>query len=241
MENKNTKIRVFVSADLSVGGAVSLDESQGHYLVHVMRRKIGDNILLFNGKNGEFLATITNIKKQDVTLSVQEKTKEFQATEELVLFLPIIKKQAFDYALQKATECGATQIYPIQTEYTDIPKLNVERAQLIVQEAAEQCRRLDVPEVFPVRKLKESIQKDFKDKIVYTGAEDGRGQSIKDAFSAKETAALLIGPEGGFSPQEFELLASVPQVKFIDLGARILKAETAVVAGLTLINFVREN
>lgn len=240
MENKNTKIRVFVSGDLVIGKSIMLDDQQGHYLVHVMRLKIGDGLLLFNGRDGEFRATVSGIKKQDVMLLIEEQTRAFKATEELVLFLPVIKKQAFDYALQKATECGVTKIYPIQTDYTDIPKLNIERAQLIVQEAAEQCRRLDAPQVFGLKKFKESINTDFKNKVIYTGAEDGRGQSLDKVFSSSETPALLIGPEGGFSPKEFEQLAEISNVKFIDLGERILKAETAVVSGLTLINFLRK-
>ncbi len=240
MENKNTKIRVFVLGDLIAGKSIVIDDQQGHYLVHVMRLKIGDSILLFNGRDGEFRASISAMKKQNVTLLIEEQTRVFKATKELVLFLPVIKKQAFEYALQKATECGATKIYPVQTEYTDIPKVNIERAQLIVGEAAEQCRRLDVPEVFEIKKLKESINTDFKDKVIYAGAEDGRGSSIDKAFSADSTPALLIGPEGGFSPKEFEQLADVKNVKFIDLGERILKAETAVVSGLTLINFMRD-
>lgn len=202
-----------------------------------MKAKIGDPILLFNAENGEFLAKVTEINKKNVRLSLLQQTRVPTCVPDVWLLFAPLKKDQTDYVIQKATELGCAKIIPVITQFciTDKTKTDRFRAQAI--EAAEQSRRIDVPlidEAVPLMKILSSWD---KNRPLFFMDETGKGLPVRDAFlKAKEkrfsSAALLVGPEGGFSLEELSFLRSLPFAYSVSLGPRILRAETAAVAAL---------
>lgn len=221
-------IRLFVKEKLSTGRELSLDEKQAHYLIHVMRQKEGSEILLFNSVDGEFKAKVSNVKKKNCLLQVLEKTKEFSKRAELILCPSVIKKENMDLVLEKATELGVTKIYPVITKRTVVRGFNIERARLIIQEAAEQSERLDVPEIFEPILLKDLFLKFSKEVTPVFLTE--RGKTGPKTLSEVKNPAFIIGPEGGFTPDEVDFILCQKNVVPLHLGDTILRAETASIA-----------
>ena len=221
-------IRLFVKEKLSTGQELSLDEKQAHYLIHVMRQKEGSEILLFNSVDGEFKAKVSNVKKKNCLLQVDEKTKEFSKRAELILCPSVIKKENMDLVLEKATELGVTKIYPVITNRTVVRGFNIERARLIIQEAAEQSERLDVPEIFEPILLKDLFLKFSKEVTPVFLTE--RGKTGSKTLSEVKNPAFIIGPEGGFTPDEVDFILCQKNVVPLHLGDTILRAETASIA-----------
>lgn len=221
-------IRLFVNEKLSTGLKLSLDEKKAHYLIHVMRQKEGDNILLFNGADGEFKATLAEVKKKSCCLTVSEKTRDFQERPELILCPAIIKKENMDLVLEKATELGVTKIYPLITNRTVVRAFNLERARIILREAAEQSERLDIPEIFEPVPLKDLFLK-FSQQTTPVFLTE-RGKTGDKLLPMIKNPAFIVGPEGGFSDSEVDFILSQKNVAPLHLGDLILRAETASIA-----------
>ncbi len=223
-------IRLFVDEKLEKGRNISLDEKKAHYLMHVMRCNVGDEVYLFNGKEGEFKSTILQESKKKFLLNIVEKTKEFSPVESCILCPAIIKKENMDFVLQKATELGVSEIFPVITDRTVVRNFNLERAKSIVAEAAEQSERLDCPLVHEPTTLLDLFKKLPDNASVFFLSERGKTTYQKTDI---KTPVFLIGPEGGFTSKEIQYIENIENVKTVHLGETILRAETASIAILS--------
>ena len=230
-----TKARLFWQGGqggLAAGTSVGLEAGQAHYLLDVMRGRVGDRILLFNGIDGEWLATITKAERRRCTLEITEQTRVQQPEPGPTLLFAPIKKSKLDMLIEKATELGVSKLIPVQTRRTIVDRINAARLQAITVEAAEQTGRLTLPEIFELRTLEQALNDWPDDHPIYAGDETGGGQPILSAIDTEKPVAFLIGPEGGFEQAELARLDDHPAVKKIDLGPTILRAETAGLAAL---------
>lgn len=226
-------IRLFISDDLKNNTDIYLSDTTLHYLKNVMRRKEGDEILLFNGQDGEWLSTIKTLTKKQGILTPSHQTRTQETEKKLILCPALIKKENFDWVLQKATELGATDIYPLLTERTVVSKLNLERATSIVRESAEQCERLCVPIIHLPLKLNDLFKTLPPETQPVCLSE--RGQTTAP-LTIQKTYAFCIGPEGGWTSEELNLFERNNAV-FWHLGTTILRAETASVSALACAQF----
>lgn len=229
-------IRLFVSSDLKMQQSVCLNENQIHYLFHVMRMKAGENILLFNGRDGEYRAVLTELSKNKGTARCETQTRAQEEEKPLNVWLCFapIKKDNMDFVVQKATELGVDVLCPVITKRT-VCKANTQRMQAQAVEAAEQCERLSVPVVQEPMKW-DAFLSDFPDdRTLYFLNERGSGVLSADA---RKGAAFLVGPEGGFDEKEVMALSAMPQAVSMHLGRRILRAETASFVALACYNQV---
>jgi len=229
-----SNIRLFVGAGLKVGDNVTLCEEQSHYLTSVMRIKNGQKIKVFNGKDGEFVAEIKNVSKKSVEVEILEKTRAFEASKDIWLLFAPLKKDCTDFVIEKSTELGVAKIIPVITRNTISDKTKTERFKTQATEAAEQCRRLDVPEISDAIKLPDLLKNWDTKRKLYFMDESGQGETVSEVFkSAPTPAAILVGPEGGFTNEELDYLRGLSYTKGVSLGKLILRAETAVVAALS--------
>lgn len=223
----NNSPRLQQQAGLAAGTLVELDRAQAHYLVDVMRRKVGDQVRLFNAEDGEWLASITEAGRKSCKLEVAEQLRPpVEEKGPTLLFAPI-KKARMELLVEKATELGVSKLMPVKTRRSIVDKINVERLNTIALEAAEQCERLTVPEVSELRTLEQVLGEWPDDNPLYVADETGSGKPLLQALEPEHAAAFLVGPEGGFDPAELERLSEHPAVVKVDLGPRILRAETA--------------
>ncbi len=232
---KEAKIRLCVTQSLAAGQTIPLNQNQAHYLFGVMRLKAGARVLLFNSVDGEYLAEVTEAGKRKGTLTCLEQTRPLQMPPDLWLLFAPIKKARTDFIVEKAAEMGAARIMPVQTRFTNSDRIRQDRLQAHALEAAEQCGGTYVPEVTNIVKLNAVLaewpqdrQLIFCDEILI-----GAKETLQAESDVKKWA-ILIGPEGGFSEEERAQLSSLPFVTKISLGPRILRADTAAVAALTL-------
>ena len=223
--------RLYSDGNLEAKATAKLDEAQAHYLKNVLRRKTGDKIRVFNGRDGEFLAEITGIGKKKADLAVLEQTRRQPAPAARIhlLFAPI-KKDRMDFLIEKAVELGVTDFHPVLTARTVVRKINAQRLRAQVTEAAEQCERMEIPVLHPLAALEDKIASWKADFPVFWCRERGESPHIS-AFSA-ENWAFLIGPEGGFDDGEFKFLGSRPDIQPLSLGETLLRAETAAALAL---------
>ena len=230
----NAKIRLYVSQPLGQGQSVPLDRDQAHYLFGVMRLSVGGHVALFNGVDGEWLARVEDAGKRGGVLVCVEQAKLLQMPPDLWLYFAPIKKARTDFIVEKATEMGVSRIIPVQTDFTNSERIRQDRLQAHAVEAAEQCGGTFVPEVADLQKLDTVLRAWPSDRhlLFCDEAEAGAARGIGDA--PKGPWAILIGPEGGFSDKERKRLAAMDRVHIISLGPRILRADTAAVAALTL-------
>lgn len=228
-----SSIRLYVENDLSAGALVELQRSQAHYLASVMRQKTGNVLSVFNGRDGQWEALINTLDKKSTSLICQNQTLLQTAEANLTLFFAPTKNVSTSYIVQKATELGVSKICPIRTERTIVNKVNVEKLHLVAIEAAEQCERLTIPDVEDIVDLKKCFSgKSFGGKLVIC-AERGVSENLNRTLGALTgDDAILIGPEGGFSESEFEFLKNLDNALPITMGARIMRADTAVIAAL---------
>ncbi len=229
---KQAKVRLFVEQPLGKGQTVLVDRDQAHYLFGVMRMEAGDFVALFNGRDGEYTAEIVQAGKRKGILLCQRQSKELQLPPDLWLCFAPIKKARTDFIVEKAAEMGAAVIQPMHTAFTNSERIRRDRLQAHAVEAAEQCGGTYVPEVRDLVRL---------DKLLATWPEDRKIMFCDEALvGAKEVLgeaggdkwAIFIGPEGGFSETEREKLRKMGHA--VSLGPRILRADTAAVAALTL-------
>ncbi|UXX82246.1 16S rRNA (uracil(1498)-N(3))-methyltransferase [Roseovarius pelagicus] len=230
------KIRLYVEHPLGAGQSVPLERDQAHYLFGVMRQNIGAPVLLFNGCDGEWQAEVTEAGKRGGSLRCDTQTKPQQNPPNLWLMFAPIKKARTDFIVEKAAEMGAARICPVQTEFTNSERIRQDRLQAHAVEAAEQCGGTFVPEVAELQKLDRLLTDWGTDrKILFCDeALAGRSSDLLVNFKADAHWAILIGPEGGFSQAERARLSALPHAHAISLGPRILRADTAAVAAMTL-------
>lgn len=228
------KIRLCVEHTLGEGQSVPLTREQAHYLFGVMRLKVDDHLLLFNGRDGEYLARIAAAGKRGGVLECVEQTKPLQMPPDLWLCFAPIKKARTDFIVEKAAEMGAARILPVQTQFTNSDRFRREKLQAHAMEAAEQCGGTYVPEVANIQKL-DALLKDWPaDRQLMFCDETLVGDKQTLPTDKQQPWAIIIGPEGGFSPEEREKLNAMPQSHAISLGPRILRADTAAVAAMTI-------
>jgi 16S rRNA (uracil1498-N3)-methyltransferase len=229
----DAKIRLHVDHPLGDGQAVPLNQDQSHYLIGVMRLAPGASILLFNGRDGEWRATLTVAGKRGAIAVCEAQTRPLQMPPDLWLLFAPIKKARTDFIVEKAVELGARRILPVQTRHTNSERIRQDRLQAHAVEAAEQCGATFVPEVADLQPLDRALAQWPADRRLFWCDETAIGQPARIAVT-EGPAAILIGPEGGFSADEAKRLAALPMVTPLSLGPRILRADTAAVAALTL-------
>jgi 16S rRNA (uracil1498-N3)-methyltransferase len=228
--------RLFITAVLEPGATVALDEGQTHYLLHVLRAKTGDRVLLFNGRDGEWQARIAAAGKRGISLEVRTRTLPQATVPDLWLVFAPVKKIPSDYLSQKATELGVSKLQPVFTRRTIVARINQERLLANAVEAAEQSGRLTVPEIGEAIGLDKLLAAWPHERMIFFCDEGGDSASLADAArkTGERPAAILTGPEGGFDPAERESLRALPFVTPVSLGPRILRADTAALAALAI-------
>ncbi len=231
-------IRLFVTNRLGAGAIVPASEAQAHYLNSVMRRKAGDLVTIFNGSDGEWLARIFEPSRKTVGFELLSQARPQQAEPDCWLCFALLKRQKTDLVVEKATELGVSVIQPIVTERTQADHVNLERLRAIAIEAAEQCERLVVPEIREPMRLPQLLAGWPSERQLFIADERRTGKLASPVADALQPIALMTGPEGGWTSAELEGIGSysrVTGVSRVSLGARILRAETAVIAGLALL------
>ena len=228
------KIRLFVDHVLQNGQSVPLTREQAHYLFCVMRLSQGDHIALFNGYNGEWRAIIDQAQKKKGQLLCLEQTEIQMNPPDLWLIFAPVKKARTDFIVEKAVELGAAKILPVKTKFTNSERIRQDRLQAHATEATEQCGGTFVPEVGKLVRLYNLLADWPQERQLLFCDETKTGRSTTLAARQGDKWAILIGPEGGFSQNEREYIANMKNSHSISLGPRILRADTAAVAALTL-------
>jgi 16S rRNA (uracil1498-N3)-methyltransferase len=230
------KVRLYVEAALGEGARVVPDDGQAHYLLHVMRAKVGDRVGLFNGRDGEWLARIAEVAKRDCTLECERCTAPQAEVPDLWLVFAPIKKTPADYLTQKATELGVRALQPVLTRRTIVSRVNLDRMRANAVEAAEQSGRLSVPEVRDLQSFDKLLAAWPAVRRILFCDEAGEAPPIADALRAGPAGpwAIFTGPEGGFDPAERAALRALPFVTPVTLGRRILRADTAALSALSV-------
>ena len=210
--------------------ALVLDGPQANYLANVMRLKPGDPARLFDDRTGEWLGEVTDAGKRSIALRLTTKLREREAVPDLWLLFAPLKKGPIDWLVEKATELGAARLQPVITNRTIVERTNIERLRAHTIEAAEQCDRTALPELAEPLKLA-ALLKDWDAARMLIFADESGGAPLTQ-IAKPGPAAILIGPEGGFTPQERELIRATPGAVGVSLGPRILRAETAAAAAI---------
>lgn len=231
---ERAKIRLFVEQPLGQGNSVAMTQPQANYLFNVMRLGVGDVIALFNGCDGEWSARVVQAGKRRGMVVCEAQTLPLQAPPDLWLIFAPIKKARTDFIVEKAAEMGAAKIFPVQTEYTNSDRIRRDKLQAHAIEAAEQCGGTYVPEVAEIGKLSAMLKAWPQERNLLFCDESMVGQPTNLSDLGAGPWAIVIGPEGGFSPREREILRALKQSHPISLGPRILRADTAAVAALAL-------
>jgi 16S rRNA (uracil1498-N3)-methyltransferase len=240
--------RLFVPDRLGQGHEISLGASQTHYLVHVLRLPIGGEILLFNGLDGEWAAHLTQANKKAVTLVCESQSRPQDTVPDITLYFAPIKGDRLEAIIEKATELGAARIVPVITDRTIVRKVNLERLLARAVEAAEQTGRLSVPRIDTPVALDRLYDAQFLNSgaqetasVILFADEGGDARPIAQVLAGDHQdplhhrVGLLTGPEGGFTPEERSKLRACAHIQPVNLGPRILRADTATFAGLSLI------
>lgn len=229
--------RLFVTADLAQRRAFEADRAQSHYLANVLRLRDGAELLLFNGRDGEWLARVEAVAKKAVRLAPAEQTRLQPPLPDLIYAFAPIKAGRLDYLVQKAVEMGAGAIQPVITQHTQMATVGIDRLRANAIEAAEQCGILAVPQVREAQKFDAFLAGWDKDRrLIFCDESAETDNPVPALRGISETRfGLLVGPEGGFSDDERRQLRALPFVTAIPLGPRILRADTAAVAALAVI------
>jgi len=234
--------RLFVEQTLAEGATVSLEAAQANYLVNVLRLKPGASLLVFNGRDGEWRAELASAGRKKAALDVVERMRQQTAARDLHYLFSPLKHARLDYMVQKAVEMGVSRLQPIIMRHTQAERVNLDRMRANAIEAAEQCGVLGIPEIGEPKKF-ESLTRGWRpDRLLVFCDEEA---DVKDPVAALASArggglagslavSVLVGPEGGFAEPERAALLKVPNVVRLALGPRILRADTAAVAALTL-------
>lgn len=228
-------IRLYHPENILENSTSLLSKEHTHYLVNVMRAKRGANVNFFN-KNGEWLSEIVFLEKDRVEVKFLSKIKENTNTLNIELAICLVKKNAMEIILQKATELGIRKIIPIISERTEVKEINFERANKIVIEATEQSNQLEPPQISEILNLKDFLNIN-RNKIFFADINSDYSLEKKD-FKEGETVTVLVGPEGDFSPAERELILNGSTTVPFSLSKNILRTDTAVISAISLVNFI---
>lgn len=238
-QTTHTMPRLYVTQALAAHQEVAFSPEQSHYLARVMRCKEGQSLRVFNGKDGEWLATIHEAHKKHMTACIASQLRAQAAEPDIQLAFAPIKHGKIDFLAQKATELGASMLLPIQTERTIVSRVNEERLYANSIEAAEQSERLTIPTIAPYQPLPQFLDQFPSTSTLIYCDESGAGTPLPDALERPENLqkayTLLIGPEGGFTPKERTLLHAHPCTIPVGLGPRVMRADTAALAALAII------
>jgi 16S rRNA (uracil1498-N3)-methyltransferase len=233
--------RLFVDAALAPGASVALERSQSNYLGNVLRLAAGGTILVFNGLDGEWQASIRGRKRPD-SLDIVARTRPQDRLPDLVYVFAPLKHARLDYMVQKAVEMGASSLQPVLTRFTQVSRVNEERMRANVIEAAEQCGILSIATVAEPVPLDRYLNQRQPQRLLVFCDEAADTTNPLQALQGDPTAAqgvdILIGPEGGFAEEERALLLRQPRILRLSLGPRVLRADTAAVAALALVQAV---
>ena len=228
-------IRLHVPQPLSAGAAVLPTLDQSRYLTQVMRLKAGDALLVFNGVDGEWRCTIAEVLKKGVVLRAEEQARAQTTVPDVHLLIAVVKKAALEFAVEKATELGAARIGLVTTRRTQGDRVRMDRLEAIAVESAEQTGRLDVPQIDLPVKLEALLDGwDGSRRLMFCDETGGAPAMAALADAGGGSWAILIGPEGGFAPEERARLRALPFTTAVSLGPRVLRADTAATAALTL-------
>ena len=225
-------IRLYVEADLTAGASIEATEGQAHYLGGVMRRAVGDTVRLFNGRDGEWDSRIAVLARGKASLAAESPVRSQAGDADLWLMFAVLKRDTTDLVVQKATELGVSTLLPVFTERTNAGRVNLDRLRAIAIEAAEQSERLTIPTLRPARQLHDNLAEWPANRPLFVALERAGAQQLPPASGP---AGLLIGPEGGFGPRDHTALDQCRFVRSVCLGPRILRAETAAIVGLALL------
>jgi 16S rRNA (uracil1498-N3)-methyltransferase len=229
-------IRLHVTHGLEAGPLLAIEAAQAHYLTHVMRLRVGGELRLFNGRDGEWRARLAAIGKGVCQLEILERTRGQTVSPDLDLVVALVKRARLETIVEKAAELGARRVRLALTERTNTERTNVARLAAIAVEAAEQTGRLDVPEIAAPERLDRLLAAWPADRPLMFCDEAGEAAPALEALAGRTRGpwGVLIGPEGGFSPRERALVRSVAGAVPVSLGPRVLRADTAAIAALTL-------
>ena len=236
--------RLYVDAPLAAGASVALDRQQANYLLNVLRLKPGDPVLLFNGRDGEWRSELTPAGRRNAALTVEERTRQQPAAGDLELLFAPLKHARLDYMVQKAVEMGVSHLAPVLTQHGQVTRINLERMRANVIEAAEQCGILAPPEVAePVALQAMAASFDPARLLIFCDEEAEVRDPVAALAAVREggearPVSVCIGPEGGFAEAERAALLRLPNVVRLALGPRILRADTAAVAALAVVQAV---
>jgi 16S rRNA (uracil1498-N3)-methyltransferase len=229
--------RLYIDNILCIHKIIELKESAFHYLHHVLRKKLEDFLLVFDGKTGLWKAQITTLSKKNLNITIIEKISDFKASPDVHLYFAPLKLKRLDMLVEKTTELGVRQFCPIITEFTQTRDINSEKLHLNAIEASEQCERLDIPTFQDIQPLKNILTNYDTSRMLLFADETQNAPALIDVLKKWDQSKidLLIGPEGGFSTIERLFLRSLGFVKPCHLGHTILRAETAAIFGLSCI------
>jgi len=225
-------IRLYVDLPLSPDVTLEPSSAQSHHLLNVMRQRAGDQVGLFNGHDGEWLATVEPTQRRRCRLTVQEQVRrQVDEPGPALLFGPL-RRTRQEFLVEKATEMGAASLEPVATQRAIADRVNLSRLAAIAIEATEQCGRLTVPELVPLQPLEQRLANWPSGRRLYHADETGGGEPFMEALESYGAGDLLIGPAGGFDPSELAALRACDDVVAISLGPRTLRSETAAIVGL---------
>lgn len=234
-------VRLYCENSLSSGDELVLSITQSHYILNVMRLKIGAEFKIFNEKDGEYIAEIMYMDKKKLCyIVVKSLINPPRLSKSLSIVFAPIKHPPATFLVQKATELGVTDIYPILTQRTVVRDIGQDKLRLAAIEASEQCGRFDIPTIYPIQTLSKFVNCIQRSHLIFCDEKENSTISIKDIKDISRDCVLLIGPEGGFSEEERIMLIHLPQTKRISLGNNILRAETALIAGLAMLKLILE-
>ncbi len=232
------KVRIYLDKKLNLDLDLILEKEDAHYLKNVMRLREGDNVFLFNSKDGEFKGEIISSDKKNTKVKLISKIENINKPGKISLIFSLIKSSKLDYLIQKCTEIGVKSFVPVISEKSVAKNFNIKRTEKIIKESCEQSNQLFLPAIHEVEKLEKKIKSFDKNSIVFFADINSSNKKIDEVIKNNKNREfyLLVGPEGDFSLKERDLLKSMNNCIPISLGQNILRSETAAVAGLAILN-----
>ena len=233
------KVRIYLDKKLNLDLDFILEKEDAHYLMNVMRLREGDNVFLFNSKDGEFKGEIISSDKKNTKIKLISKIENINKPGNISLIFSLIKSSKLDYLIQKCTEVGVKSFYPVISEKSVAKNLNIQRTERIIKESCEQSNQLYLPAIHAVEKLEKKLKSLDKNSIVFFADINSPNKKIEEVLKKNKNREfyLLVGPEGDFSLKERDLLNSMSNCIPISLGLNILRSETATGVGLTILNY----